>query len=98
MLMLPVMAPTVLAAKSVLTVQLTIKSGAACAGIHWSGGTFYRVNPSLLADLEYFDDLRRIVDVPDGLLVQLPAVSATAIRQPRRWLETIRWRDLFIGK
>jgi hypothetical protein len=73
----------VLAAKSVLTVQITIKSGAACARIHWVGGTFDGVNPSLLADLESFDDLRRALDVADGALLALLAVSATAIMQPR---------------
>jgi hypothetical protein len=36
------------------------------------------------------------LDVPDGVLVQLLAVSATAIMQPRDLLKIRRWWDLFM--
>ena len=50
----------------------------------------------VLVVLEQFDDLRRALDVPDGLLLQLLAVSATAIMQPRDLLKIRRWWDLFM--
>jgi hypothetical protein len=74
----------------------TIKSGAVCARIHWARRTFDKVKLLLLADLEHLDDLRRVLDVPDGLLVQLPAVSATAIMQPRDALKIRQWVFLFM--
>ena len=79
-------------------IKNTIKSGAACARIHWDGVLFDRVNASLLNVLGHFDDLRRALEVPDGLLLLLMAVSATAIKQPRRWLKTIRWKFLFMER
>ena len=68
----------------------TIKTVAACARIHWARGTFDRVNPSLLADLEPLDSFLRLLDLPDELSVQLLAVSATAVvlRRIGRWAAT----------
>jgi len=60
----------------------TIKIVAACARIHWSGSIFDRRNWLVLGVLEQFKDLRRPLDVPDGHLLALLAVSATAIMQP----------------
>ena len=60
-------------------------------------GAFDGVNPSLLADLEHLDDLRRALDVFDVLLLQLLAVSATAIVQPREALKMRRWVFLFMS-
>lgn len=49
-----------------------------------------------MAKLEHFDDLRRALDVPDGVLVQLLAVSATAIMQPLNLLKIRRWTVTFM--
>ncbi len=75
-----------------LSVQFvnTIKSGAACARIHWSTGTFDRVNLSILDVLKYFEDLRRALDVLDGFLAQLLDTPDTAIMQPRDALKIRR--------
>ena len=75
-----------------LSAQLTntIKSGAACVSIHRAEGTFDKQNWPFLEVLEHFDDLRRALVVPDGLLQQLLAVSSTAIMQPRDYLKTKR--------
>ena len=75
---------------------ITTELIAACARIHWSEGAFDGVNLSLLADLEHFDSLRRVLVVADGLLLQLLAVSATAIMQPRDALKIRRWELLFM--
>ena len=73
-----------------------MKSGAACARIRWAEGAFDKVKPPLLADLKHFDGLRRALDVPDGLLLQLLAVSVTAIMQPRDLLKIRRWVWVFM--
>ena len=55
-----------------LSAQLTntIKSGAACVGIQWAGGTFDKQNWPFLDVLEHFDNLRQALVVPDELLLQ----------------------------
>ena len=76
--------------------QCTINSGAACARIHWVGGLFDALIWPVLADLKHFGDLRRLLVVSDGLLLQLLAVSATAIMQLRDALKIRRWLFLFM--
>ena len=75
----------------------TINIGSACTRIHWAGGLFGRANPSPLDLFEHFDDLRRVLDVADGVLLQLLAVSATAIMQPRDLLKIRRWAWVFMN-
>ena len=50
-----------------------------------------------LGVLQLRDDLRWARDVPAELLLQLLAVSATAIMQPLDLLKMRRWWDLFMG-
>jgi hypothetical protein len=76
--------------------EVTIKVGSARAHIHWASGLFDGVKRPLLGVLEHFESLRRLLDVPDGLLLQLLAVSATAIVQPLAGLKIRRWVLLFI--
>ena len=98
--------PTWLKALSAVMLRLlpeqvfTMNLGAACAHIASASGLFNATNRKVLGVLERVDDLRKVLpeqEVPDAPLLELPAVSDTAIKQPRDLLKIRRWEEAFMG-
>ena len=78
----------------------TMNLGAACAHIVWTSGLFNATNRKVLGVLEWVDDLRTVLpaqEVPDAPLLELLALSHTAMRQPRDLLKIRRRVFLFMA-